>query len=744
MSTIQFGGVVSGLNTSGIIDALMAVKKQPLTDLQNREATLTSQKTAYAQLGSTIDDLASKIRAFTVSNAGAARTATSSDTGVFTATASPSASVAQYQISVDRLATTTKGISQGALGAAVSLATDTSKTLANQPLATAITKGNMALTVDGTTVQVAVGDPASTTLQSVMDNLASTLQTQLNAGGDTAAVSASIVNGKLTLSISGESQAHSVSFGSSGDDSNLAKALGLDTQGVTNSQNANITGTAYMDPVLSSLNLPGSVTGGQISAIVDGTIVHYTVGDPTKTTLTQLMDGFSAEIQKQLRAGGNVAADPTATASMSIVNNKMQLSISGSGPGATHSLWFGAAGDASNALGILGIANASASNATNPTLTGTASLGVARLNSALDSAGLTGLTSTTSGVLTINGVAINYDTTKDALSTVITRINNSGAGVVASMDRTTDKLLLSRKDTGASAIDIQDTSGTLGTALKLAPGTTNAQTIGLTAQVTVDGRQITSSSNQVTTAIDGVTLSLVSKSGTGATQTLSVGTDATAVSTSISQFVTSFNALGDLLDKMTVQTPGTSGGTAGSSGPLSSDPTAQTMFLELRDTLMTAIGGSSINSMGALGLSTGAYGATPGTTTRLQLDSSKLTAALNSDSNQVASLLDSSSGAMAALLTRLTGYEDPANQQSYVQAHQAGLASEISSIQRQENDQQEMITNYQAALEAQYATMEATLAQLQSQSSQIAATLGYSTSSSSGSGLSSSSSGSSS
>ena len=42
-------------------------------------------------------------------------------------------------------------------------------------------------------------------------------------------------------------------------------------------------------------------------------------------------------------------------------------------------------------------------------------------------------------------------------------------------------------------------------------------------------------------------------------------------------------------------------------------------------------------------------------------------------------------------------------------------------------------------IEAQYAAMEATLSQLQSQSSQIAATLGYSTSSSSGSGLSSSS-----
>ncbi len=42
MSTIQFGGVISGLNTQSIIDALVAAEKQPLTDLQTKEATLTS------------------------------------------------------------------------------------------------------------------------------------------------------------------------------------------------------------------------------------------------------------------------------------------------------------------------------------------------------------------------------------------------------------------------------------------------------------------------------------------------------------------------------------------------------------------------------------------------------------------------------------------------------------------------------------------------------------------------------
>jgi flagellar hook-associated protein 2 len=361
----------------------------------------------------------------------------------------------------------------------------------------------------------------------------------------------------------------------------------------------------------------------------------------------------------------------------------------------------------------------------------------------LDSAGLTGLTSTKTGVLTINGTAINYDTTADSLSTIITRINNSAANVTASLDRTNDQILLTRKDTGAVAMDITDTSGTLAAALKLAPGTTNAQTIGLTSQVTIDGRVVTNTSNQVGGAIDGVTLNLVSKDATGQVETLSVGVDQTAVQTALTNFVSSFNSLGDLLDSATATTPGTSGGTAGSASPLAGDPQAMTMFLTIRDTIFQTIGSGTMNSLGALGLSTGAVGSAVGTTNRLQLDTTKLAAALTSDPNAVANLLDQTTGPMGSLLTQLTGYDDPTSKTSYIQAHVAGIADDIVSLHSREADQQTLIDNYTTMIEAQYTAMETTLAMLQSQNQQIAAQLGYTTTSS-GNGLSGSSSSSSS
>ncbi len=298
--------------------------------------------------------------------------------------------------------------------------------------------------------------------------------------------------------------------------------------------------------------------------------------------------------------------------------------------------------------------------------------------------------------------------------------------------------MLTAQSTGASAIDIADTSGNLGAALKLAPGTTNAQVVGQNAQLTVDGRSIISASNTVTNAIDSVSLNLVGQSPLGETETLSVGVDTNAVQTALSSFISAFNSLGDTLDNLTANTPGTIGGTAGSAGPLADDPTALTMFLSLRNTVMQAVGGGNTNSLSALGVSTGAVGSAVGTTNRLQLDTSKLAAALTNDPNGASSLLDSATGPLGQLLAQLQGYEDPSNTQAYIQSSTTSLTDQITSVQSREATEQEMINTYTSMIEAQFTAMETTLATLQSQSAQIAAELGESTSSSSSSSSSSS------
>ncbi len=194
--------------------------------------------------------------------------------------------------------------------------------------------------------------------------------------------------------------------------------------------------TADLDTNLSALGLPGSVTAGTVGIVVDGTIATATIGDPTATTLRQATDAMAAAIQAQMQR-----TDAGATVTAQITGNRLQFAVTGST--GSHTVSFGVSGDTSHAAALFGLnAICGASVSDSPPVTGRQALGVVRTTSTLDMAGLTGLTSTKTGSLTINGATISYDTSVDSLSSIVTKINSSAAGVTASLDRANDKLVL--------------------------------------------------------------------------------------------------------------------------------------------------------------------------------------------------------------------------------------------------------------------------------------------------------------
>ena len=472
-------------------------------------------------------------------------------------------------------------------------------------------------------------------------------------------------------------------------------------------------GTAITDAtatgLMSALPLPGTVTAGRIGLVVDGTIVTLTVGDPSSTSLKTVIDAIADAVQTQARV-----TDPGATVTASIVANKVRFTVAGAA--GDHDVRFGVGGDTSTALALFGLAGQRVANfgigAT--TIDGTSLLGVTQATVALDSAGLTGLASTATGVLTINGVAISYDTTVDSLNTVLTRINDSDAGVIASVDRTNDRIVLARKAAGATAIEIRDTNGTLGTALALAPGTTNAQVIGQTAQITIDGsRVVTSDTNTVTGAIDGVVLTLLDRTSSAAT--LTVGVDGAAIQRSVTDLVTSYNALADTVDKLAKQAPGAT------PGPLAGDPGVRELALSIRSLLLAmspSAASSSLRSLGDLGVNSGALGAKPGSTTRLSLDAAKLTAALGSNPSAVASLLGAGGGIIGPIIDRLKAVTGVGG---VVQAGQAGADSELRTNSQAQARLQQRLDLRQAALDRKFTALEISLSRLQSQQASIGA-----------------------
>jgi flagellar hook-associated protein 2 len=83
---------------------------------------------------------------------------------------------------------------------------------------------------------------------------------------------------------------------------------------------------ADLGTTLASLPLPGSVKAGTISMVVDGKVVHASVGDPSTATLGDLLSSISDALTAQVQAneGGSGA-----TVSASVVGNRLRWHSAG-------------------------------------------------------------------------------------------------------------------------------------------------------------------------------------------------------------------------------------------------------------------------------------------------------------------------------------------------------------------------------------------------------------------------------
>ena len=113
MATISLPGLATGIDTSKIIDQLVAAARVPEKLLQARQAQVNQQSSAFGTLAgdietlkSALDDLrsAADLRAFSIST---------SDVGILTAEASSGASEGTHEILIDRLASADRKVNAG-------------------------------------------------------------------------------------------------------------------------------------------------------------------------------------------------------------------------------------------------------------------------------------------------------------------------------------------------------------------------------------------------------------------------------------------------------------------------------------------------------------------------------------------------------------------------------------------------------------------------------------------------------
>jgi len=149
--------------------------------------------------------------------------------------------------------------------------------------------------------------------------------------------------------------------------------------------------------------------------------------------------------------------------------------------------------------------------------------------------------------------AINFSFSKGtSVSSVISEINSSNAGVTLSYSSITDQFVMTAKQTGAGDnILISETSGNLMAAFGLSSDPVISEnTAGLNAILSVNGQSITRSTNTID--IDGVNVTLVKETATAFDITST--SDASSLVEPIKTFVADYNTLIESFNKSLKET----------------------------------------------------------------------------------------------------------------------------------------------------------------------------------------------
>jgi flagellar hook-associated protein 2 len=111
MSSINFGGLASGMDTESIISALMEIERQPIKSLESDQSYLETETSAYAELNTKLSALQDAVEDLDTIKDISSYSATSSDETILTATTSSTAFEGSYDIQVMSLAETQKDVS---------------------------------------------------------------------------------------------------------------------------------------------------------------------------------------------------------------------------------------------------------------------------------------------------------------------------------------------------------------------------------------------------------------------------------------------------------------------------------------------------------------------------------------------------------------------------------------------------------------------------------------------------------
>lgn len=311
------------------------------------------------------------------------------------------------------------------------------------------------------------------------------------------------------------------------------------------------------------------------------------------------------------------------------------------------------------------------------------------------------------------GTSITIDSNNNTLEGLRDAVNSANAGVTATIidvtgDGTQQRLVFSSAETGAAGrVELVETTaaGDTGTLADIGLTTINPADNDfskLDAAFSINGLNMTRSTNNVSNAVAGVTLSLKK---TGAT-TVNI-TQSSDIETKLTDFVKAYNALQDF-----VATNYTKDSKGRPSGILAGDSTLRNVQQQLRGALNTISGdnGGVLESLSQIGVTSSKDG-------HLTLDAGVLKEKLQTNAADVRALLygatTSETGLFQNMHSVLNGMSDTLS--GSVQTAITGYESSVKSINNSISNKMEAIARLKESLTRQFAVVDAAIGQLNSQ-----------------------------
>lgn len=474
----------------------------------------------------------------------------------------------------------------------------------------------------------------------------------------------------------------------------------------TKASSASVAGSYIKNTTKVSEVSQGALTAGTFSVYVDGTknSINITSAETMGDVVTALngISGISASLSGdgKLTVGASGGATVTVGSSSDTSNFKSAMALTGGGN----------------------------------TYTSSKSLFDTKTSDALVSGKFAGATAITAGTFTIGNAKFTIDGTT-TLDGIISQINNStDAGVTASWNAVTGKLVLKSNDEGASNINITAGDGTAGDmdasnftdimnlttstwdsgtgALQTTVLKTGSQVLGTDATLTINDTTITSSSNTVTSDISGIaglTLSLTDTTSSDAT--VSVAQDTSKVTDALNSFITAFNKA--IADTDTVTT---------TDGTLHGESLLTSLRNKIRMLATEGVTGSgNYKTLASIGITTGAIGTdVKANTNKLTLDTNALTAALKDNPDAVKKVLmgDSAAATTGVFNDLETTIKNVTNSvDGYFVKREASYTRQVSDLNKTKTKMTANLAVYQSQLEVKFSAMDTIISNLRNSAS---------------------------